>query len=229
MRGQVGVISELHCNVQKLISAGGRPDAKNLQAFEALFQMLKSCETIARQTKKIYLQGVRMRNFDGDFECYHFEDALIDMHYHNFTENRLVLSPCHWVTSIDFMRDALTTMSSSCCKFGDDLLDPATGLRQARCVNYSNLYPNLQTVHLDNQPSSDGERDLLVEDDLFEFLSTDCKALTKLSICCAGFGSAFYRRIRQLQSVQTLVVFHLVEETDRFRVRFDFDFLQSFR
>ena len=112
--------------------------------------------------------------------------------------------------------------------FGDQVPDLITGLLRPRCAKYSALYPNLQTVLLNNRPNADGEQDLLVEDDLLEFLS-DCRALTTLKICYSGFGPAFYNQMATLQSVQNVVVFFLIEENGCFGQLIDFDFLQNFR
>ena len=165
-----------------------------------------------------------MRDFRGDFEAYHFEDMLIHCQHYNLTENRLSLSACKSTIEIDFTNEALFTMSSD-RRFGESSPDPTGRLR---CVDFSTLYPNLQIVHVNNEPDANGNKDLLDEDDLLEFLR-DCRGLTTLKIRQAGFFSNFYDRLASLPSVQTLATFSLIEEAECFRECLNFDFLTNLR
>lgn len=221
VRREVGLLSELHCNLARLTCTSYQPLPAELAHLKLLFQTLeryhypRDLRTFQNDVRlkvkvELFIHAVKVK-FDRSFENYRFGERLIEMHWHNLVNNGFRLIACPTVTKVDYL--PLVPLSMS--------IDGLFGTSDLRALHFGQLYPNLQSVYLCRQ------NECFSPEDFYWFLD-GCIALRELKISRSGFGQRFYEELCELKSVQTLTEFYLIEGIE-YNERLNFDFVQNLR
>lgn len=230
--GSLGNLTEFHCNTHSLWSTSYKPSDKSMLALNTLYQLLK--EHLQRfpeeyKTRRFYLQGVQIEDFSLNMLHFEFSESLLQLHCFNFVQNRPIPA-CPSMFKIEFKGSI--PMIASPSRFGGVRIDPKSGEEEERFVRYSQIYPNLQVVVVDNWQEDGEARQPFDSDDVHELL-VDCQALTNLELRYSGFQPDFYHSLTTMQSLQMLTAFVLIEEPGWLpagsKKHFNFDFLDGFR
>ena len=210
-------LRRLYCNLERLTHTAYQPDETGLAAFERLYVCLRSANV--NPNLKIFFHGVQLDS-RLEFADYRFDEKLINVYHQNHVINGLTLAHHRSIRCAKYL-DVLDTFFGR----GPQRIEQ-WGKRNFGLLRFSQLFSNVRIVVLENER---GRRQLIESEPFLNFLKHQ-RALTELSIRCAGFPAGFYSRLVEVESLVTLDGFFLSEPLAYRSVeRVNFAFLSHFR
>lgn len=190
MTGAVGQLLRLHCTVNRVVATTYQP--QNLAVLEALFNRLRDLKR--KVNLLVTFNGVQL-NFKRTFAEHRLERKLLDLHFSGRVMENMAVSSCRTVSQANYLQMLDTFEALSRPIMNGALAEgetPAQGM-------LNNLYPNLQTIIVDN---SDQRRALSAE--LLLNHLRHFRDLTQLLMCRTGFASDWYQSLPTVSSLLSL-------------------------
>ena len=218
--GQLGQLTRLRLNLAKLQVTEYQPTADQIHFFRQLYNgltgNLEQDGFVFDQIKSglaIYFHEVGLDLGRLQFDDYHFDQTLVQMHSHNRVTNQLNLLPC---------------VSTSTCDYIKVLAYFEPGIDD-RFQHFAELYPNVRQVSITpiHWDEREGLRPLIKPDEVRSFLAS-CRSCMSLNFTYTGLLPDFFSQLHTIPSCSLVNSISIFESDRDLTQRIDLNFLTNF-
>ena len=232
--GDLGKLTELHCNLTRFISTDYRPDAEQLKYLRPFHDRLRNIrhgrkendldERIdknfykrvyesfkfesVREGLSIYIHGVLLKLDKLKFDDYQFDQPLLQMHNHNKMVNQLDLRPCYSVSTTNYLDAHRHFLPEEPVRF----------------KIFDWLYPSMRHAVIESDPQDQA----IQPDEVLQFLSS-CRCWLSLTFKLSRLETNFYNKLTKLTESCLYVERIAIFETGQFLHTIDLEFLTQFK